>query len=97
MQIPAEPLRFKNRGTWRAWLEEHHGTQKDAWLEYYFLRFSPRKRGSLWSVSNQKRVEQLVADGQMTEAGLAKVRKRRKMGNGQQLLPARNLPICRMT
>ena len=35
------------------------------------LRFSPRKRGSGWARSNKLRVERLLAEGLMTEAGLA--------------------------
>ena len=39
----------------------------------YALRFSPRKRNSVWSVSNIERVEKLIAAGKMTEAGLLKI------------------------
>ncbi len=31
--------------------------------------FSPRRRGGLWSASNKARIERLVRDGLMTEAG----------------------------
>ena len=110
MKIPDQPLSFQDKDAWRAWLQENHATQKEAWLvilknhvtkpgvdyeaaveeavcfgwidgimkgadgDSYFLRFSPRKRGSIWSVSNQRRVERLIAQGKMTEAGMAKVR-----------------------
>ena len=109
MKIPDKPLHFHSKDEWRAWLQENHAAQKEAWLvilkkqvtgpgvfyeeaveeavcfgwidgfmkpaaaEFYYLRFSPRKRGSVWSVSNQKRVERLIAQGRMTEAGMAKV------------------------
>ena len=39
----------------------------------YSLRFTPRKAGSRWSLSNIRRVERLIATGLMTEAGLEKV------------------------
>jgi len=39
----------------------------------YSLRFTPRKAGSLWSISNIRRVERLIAAGLMTEAGVEKV------------------------
>lgn len=39
----------------------------------YALRFTPRKAGSAWSISNIQRVEQLIAAGLMTDAGLQKV------------------------
>jgi len=56
------------------------GAMKSAADEFYFLRFSPRKRGSIWSLSNQKRVEQLIAQGKMTEAGMARVREAQANG-----------------
>ncbi len=34
---------------------------------------TPRRRGSVWARSNRQRVERLIADGRMTEAGLAVV------------------------
>ncbi len=116
MKIPDRPLHFKNDVEWRAWLQDHHASEKEAWLsirknkstrpgilyenaveeavcfgwidgvmkstdaESYILRFSPRKRKSIWSVSNQKRVEKLMAEGRMTEAGLAKVREAKENG-----------------
>ena len=56
------------------------GVMKSVDAEFYYLRFSPRKRGSIWSVSNQIRVEQLIAQGRMTEAGMAKVREAKENG-----------------
>ena len=47
---------------------------------FYYLRFTPRKPGSVWSVSNQRRVERLIAQGRMTEAGMAKVREAQENG-----------------
>jgi uncharacterized protein YdeI (YjbR/CyaY-like superfamily) len=49
------------------------GLQKSLDSERYALRFTPRKPKSNWSESNKRRVRQLIADGRMTEAGLAKV------------------------
>jgi len=116
MKIPDQPLNFQNQDEWRAWLQENHATQKEAWLvilknhgtepgvfyeeaveeavcfgwidgmmkgtdaSFYYLRFSPRKRGSIWSVSNQNRVERLIAQGRMAEAGMAKVREAKENG-----------------
>lgn len=53
---------------------------KSTGLGFYYLRFTPRKPGSAWSVSNQQRVERLIAQGKMTEAGLAKVREAKENG-----------------
>lgn len=116
MKKPDQPLDFHTRADWRAWLQENHAGQKEAWLvilrshaarpgiyyeeaveealcfgwidgvmnsaaaEFYYLRFSPRKRGSIWSVSNQKRVEQLIAQGKMAGAGMEKVREAQESG-----------------
>jgi uncharacterized protein YdeI (YjbR/CyaY-like superfamily) len=40
---------------------------------YFKTLFTPRKPGSAWSKLNRERVEQLIASGQMTKAGLAQV------------------------
>lgn len=47
----------------------------------YALRFSPRKRGSVWSETNKRRVGKLIKQGHMTEAGLARVKEAK--ANGQ--------------
>ena len=39
----------------------------------YALRFTPRRANSVWSLTNIRRVETLIAEGRMTEAGLAKI------------------------
>jgi len=122
MKLPDQPLSFNNHLEWRAWLEIHHGNEKEAWLsirkndsimpgicyeeaveeavcfgwidgvmkstdaESYLLRFSPRKRRSNWSISNQKRVEKLTAEGRMTDAGLAKVKEAIENGEWEAAL-----------
>jgi uncharacterized protein YdeI (YjbR/CyaY-like superfamily) len=45
------------------------------------LRFSPRKRGSGWARTNKVRVERLLAEGLMAEAGLARVEEARRDGS----------------
>jgi uncharacterized protein YdeI (YjbR/CyaY-like superfamily) len=37
----------------------------------FAVRFSPRHKGSIWSPANLKRIRKLIAQGRMTEAGLA--------------------------
>lgn len=39
--------------------------------ECYKIRFTPRKRGSTWSLVNTKRALELIEQGQMQPAGLA--------------------------
>ncbi|MEU1125348.1 YdeI/OmpD-associated family protein [Streptomyces sp. NPDC005899] len=41
---------------------------------YYLQRISPRRRGSLWSQVNVRKVQALTAAGRMREPGLAEVR-----------------------
>jgi len=39
--------------------------------ERFAVRFSPRRVGSEWSLPNVKRARKLIAQGRMTEAGMA--------------------------
>jgi uncharacterized protein YdeI (YjbR/CyaY-like superfamily) len=41
--------------------------------EKYKLKLSPRKPGSTWAKSNKDRVQRLIQQGLMTQAGLAKI------------------------
>jgi len=47
--------------------------------------FSPRKRGSGWARSNKLRIERLLADGLMAEAGLARIEEARRDGSWTRL------------
>jgi uncharacterized protein YdeI (YjbR/CyaY-like superfamily) len=38
MKEPEKYLIFAGREDWRAWLEEHHATDKEAWLLHYKLK-----------------------------------------------------------
>lgn len=49
--------------------------------EKHMIRFCPRRRNSIWSERNKRRVAKLIEEGRMTEAGLAKVREAK--ANGQ--------------
>jgi uncharacterized protein YdeI (YjbR/CyaY-like superfamily) len=49
--------------------------------EQHLIRFSPRRRNSIWSEQNKKRVHGLMRAGRMTKAGLAKIREAK--ANGQ--------------
>jgi len=46
----------------------------------YILRYSPRRRNSVWSVNNIERVERLIREGRMTEAGLQKIEEAKENG-----------------
>ena len=47
------------------------GLRKSLGDEAYTIRFTPRRKGSIWSRVNVERYEALTADGQMTPAGEA--------------------------
>jgi len=49
--------------------------------EKHTVRFSPRRKNSIWSEQNKKRVGKLIQEGRMTEAGLAKIKEAK--ANGQ--------------
>ncbi len=40
----------------------------------YLRKFTPRKDDSKWSALNKKRVERMIQQGKITEAGMAKIR-----------------------
>ena len=46
-------------------------TEKSMDAERYATRFSPRRPRSNWTETNKERARRLIAEGKMTEAGLA--------------------------
>jgi len=60
--------------------------------ETHMIRFTPRRPNSMWSPSNKKRVAQLIADGRMTEAGLAQVREAKRNGQWDKADVPRPVP-----
>lgn len=64
----------------------------------YVRKFTPRRSGSAWSESNKKRVEKLLADGLMTDTGLAFVDEAKASGEWDRKrtrpsMPADNLSV----
>jgi uncharacterized protein YdeI (YjbR/CyaY-like superfamily) len=57
------------------------------------LRFSPRKQGSGWARSNKLRIERLLADGLMTEAGLARIEEAKRDGSWTRLDAVEDLVV----
>jgi uncharacterized protein YdeI (YjbR/CyaY-like superfamily) len=49
--------------------------------EKHTIRFSPRRKNSIWSELNKQRVGRLIEEGRMTEAGIARVNEAK--ANGQ--------------
>jgi len=58
------------------------GIRKRVDEERYTIRFTPRRRGSIWSAINIKRVGELKAQGLMQPAGLAAFAERREYKSG---------------
>ncbi len=47
------------------------GVRRSINEESYCIRFTPRKQKSIWSAVNLKKMEELIANGKMQEAGLS--------------------------
>ncbi|MFC2122926.1 YdeI family protein [Bacteroidota bacterium] len=56
------------------------GKMKSVDEDRFILRYSPRKANSVWSKINKDKAEQLIAQGRMTIAGLAKIEEAKKNG-----------------
>ncbi len=50
----------------------------------YVRKFTPRKRSSVWSESNKRRVELLIGQGRMTEAGMVKIEAAKENGQWER-------------
>jgi len=59
--------------------------------EKYVIRFCPRRRGSIWSESNKRRVARMIAQGRMTEIGLAKVEEAKRNGEWDKAAQRENV------
>ena len=58
--------------------------------EKYTQKYTPRKKKSIWSKKNKERVEKMIRQGRMTEAGSAKIREAKD--NGEWDKAAGSLP-----
>jgi uncharacterized protein YdeI (YjbR/CyaY-like superfamily) len=50
----------------------------------FMQRFTPRRRGSIWSLSNRKRAERLIAERRMTPAGMKAVEEAKMNGRWEK-------------
>ena len=48
--------------------------------EKFILRYSPRKKNSLWSKNNKQRAVMMIKKGKMTKSGLQKIEEAKKNG-----------------
>ena len=56
------------------------GIRKRIDEDKHMIRFCPRRKNSMWSPTNKKRVAKLIAEGRMTQAGLARVKEAKRNG-----------------
>ena len=62
--------------------------------EKYARKFTPRTGKSRWSEANKKRVEKMIKEGKMTEAGVASVKNAKECGQWfTTSVPAKELAI----
>jgi len=59
----------------------------------FLQRFTPRRRGSIWSKKNRDRVAKLIEAGFMTEAGLKAVEEAKKSGKWDEAYSSREVKI----
>ena len=52
------------------WIDGH---MKSLNPDEFMQKFTPRRAGSVWSLSNRRRAERLISEGRMTEAGMKTV------------------------
>lgn len=57
--------------------------------EKYAQKYTPRKDKSNWSESNKKRVERLISQGRMTEAGMVKIKAAQHNGQWNKTLDSK--------
>jgi len=62
--------------------------------DFFILRFTPRKPGSVWSKINRDRVCLLIEQGRMTEAGLESVRAAKESGWWDLAYSSKETPEC---
>ncbi len=68
------------------WIDgQIHAVDKDKFRQ----RWTPRRKGSVWSLANRTRVKRLTAEGRMTRAGLAAVGEAKKNGRWQAAYTSR--------
>jgi uncharacterized protein YdeI (YjbR/CyaY-like superfamily) len=58
----------------------------------FLLRLTPRRPGSIWSLTNRERAERLITEGRMAEAGLARIREAQANGRWTAAYSAREAP-----
>lgn len=60
--------------------------------ECYKQKYTPRRKGSVWSDLNKKRVEKMIKSGKMTKAGLKPIEEAKKNGQWEKAYGAKIMP-----
>jgi len=69
------------------------GTLRSVDEKRFALRYSPRTRNSIWSVSNIERAEKLMAEGKMTKAGLSQITEAKENGQWEAAIRREQVEI----
>ena len=69
------------------------GTLRSLDEKRYALRYSPRRRNSIWSMRNIKRVEKLLAEGKVTKAGKLKIAEAKENGEWEAAIRREQVDI----
>lgn len=68
------------------------GRMRSRDADSYILHFTPRRPAGLWSKINRQRAETLIAEGKMTEAGMAMIRAAKARGTWQAAYTSKEKP-----
>src|SRR5512136_2154303 len=60
--------------------------------ERFVLRYTPRRRGSIWSGKNKAAAMKLIDQGRMSHAGLAKIEEAKRNGRWASAYSSRTRP-----
>lgn len=59
--------------------------------ETYMQKYTPRKKNSIWSLLNKKRVEKMISEGKMTKAGFNQIDIAKKNGYWAKAYSSQNI------
>ena len=68
------------------------GIMKKLDNEKYVLRYTPRRKKSIWSDLNKQRVAKMVEQGLMTEAGMTKIEEAKRNGEWEKAIKRESAP-----
>lgn len=60
--------------------------------ERYMQRYTPRRKGSIWSLLNKKRAQKMIKQKKVTDTGLIKINEAKKNGKWQAAYSSKTKP-----